>query len=370
MTVVNPIPGGGTSNALTFTINASNPKPTITELRPNSTAFGNVSGPWLVIGSNFAAGARVRWNGSNRDSYAGSSDGTVLGYYPSASDIASAGTASVSVFNPAPGGGESNSMQFTITASNPNPVLLPAYHQTQSRLHKLSVVAIMGSQFQAGARVSIGGVSVPVSSVSSNQITVTTIADSIPGTYDVMVLNPDGDGCIFKWFCLYCCNTYHSAIGSGSKIGGGNPFQLDVHGEDFTQGTVVYWGNSVSRDSYYRQLAPKGFDFDLRRDECQDGPGKGIAQRVNIFQFVALCNRDEQQPTICSGQSPACGWFNSREYPDSDHRTKLQSVSGGAVPGSDREQAGDQCDLCQPDRNRRDHASSHSWQSGCGCRCE
>src|SRR5207247_9884000 len=38
-----------------------------------------------------------------------------------ASDIASAGSAAVTVFNPSPGGGTSNSVTFTIGAANPVP---------------------------------------------------------------------------------------------------------------------------------------------------------------------------------------------------------------------------------------------------------
>jgi hypothetical protein len=254
VTIVNPSPGGGASNALTLSVSASNPKPTITSLRPNNAAVGDASGPWLVVGSNFAAGARVRWNGSNRDTYAGSSDGTVLGYYPIASDIASAGTASVTVFNPAPGGGTSNSMLFNVTASNPNPGIFSISPNTVSAAQP-SVLAIKGSLFQTGARVSIGGVIVPVSSVSPNQIIVTTIADSIPGTYDVMVLNPDGGRAVFlNGFSYTAVTPSIQQLFPDRKTEGEDPFQLDVQGEDFTQGTMVYWDGS-SRVTQYLNSA-------------------------------------------------------------------------------------------------------------------
>jgi YVTN family beta-propeller protein len=62
----------------------------------------------------------VRWNGSDRPT---TSNGTFNGLIAqiSASDIAAAGTAEVTVFNPAPGGGSSNSLTFTITTGGVDP---------------------------------------------------------------------------------------------------------------------------------------------------------------------------------------------------------------------------------------------------------
>ena len=57
----------------------------------------------------------MRWNGSDRTTtYVNSTQLTAL--IPS-SDIASAGTAYVTVYNPTPGGGTSNQVAFTINAS-------------------------------------------------------------------------------------------------------------------------------------------------------------------------------------------------------------------------------------------------------------
>jgi YVTN family beta-propeller protein len=62
----------------------------------------------------------VRWNGSDRPT---TSDGSINGLTAqiSASDIAAAGTAVVTVFNPAPGGGSSNPLTFTITTGAVDP---------------------------------------------------------------------------------------------------------------------------------------------------------------------------------------------------------------------------------------------------------
>ena len=66
-----------------------------------------------MIGQNFVASSVVRWNGSDRPTTSDAINGLVAQI--SASDIAAAGTAAVTVFNPAPGGGTSNSLTFTTT---------------------------------------------------------------------------------------------------------------------------------------------------------------------------------------------------------------------------------------------------------------
>jgi YVTN family beta-propeller protein len=62
----------------------------------------------------------VRWNGSDRPT---TSNGSINGLDAqiSASDIGAAGTAVVTVFTPAPGGGSSNSLTFTITTGAVDP---------------------------------------------------------------------------------------------------------------------------------------------------------------------------------------------------------------------------------------------------------
>jgi YVTN family beta-propeller protein len=102
----------------------SNPIPTIQVLAPSGVPAGEPSFQLLVVGpnpgSNFVTGSIVRWNGSDRPTM---SNGSINGLTAqiSASDVAAAGIATVTVFNPAPGGGSSNALTFTITAGSVNP---------------------------------------------------------------------------------------------------------------------------------------------------------------------------------------------------------------------------------------------------------
>jgi len=131
VTVTNPAPGGGTSNSLNFSITSdgssgTNPVPTIQLLSPSCAPAGEpvqleVVGPYP--GSNFVTGSLVRWNGSDRPTM---SNGSVNGLVAqiSASDVAAAGTATVTVFNPPPGGGSSNALTFTTTTGAVDPQLI------------------------------------------------------------------------------------------------------------------------------------------------------------------------------------------------------------------------------------------------------
>ncbi len=126
-TRTNPVPTG-TNPVPTGT----NPLPTISALFPSCAPAGeqfidgadnqlSVIGPYPTPAPGFVAASVVRWNGSNRPT-AGNGSVNGLTAQISASDIAAAGTAAVTVFNPGPGGGTSNSLTFTITPGAVNPL--------------------------------------------------------------------------------------------------------------------------------------------------------------------------------------------------------------------------------------------------------
>ena len=114
-----PSPGGSDPQP-----NATNPVPAITSLSPSCAPEGeqvlnpNVNGQLLVNGQNFVAGSVVRWNGNDRPTTFLSS--SQLSALISVSDISGAGTAAVTVFNPAPGG-SSDFSTFTITPGGVSP---------------------------------------------------------------------------------------------------------------------------------------------------------------------------------------------------------------------------------------------------------
>jgi 6-phosphogluconolactonase (cycloisomerase 2 family) len=122
VTVTNPTPGGGTSNMLNFAINSgTNPIPTISSLDPSCAPVGAQTFTLAVMGINFAPSSVVRWNG--KDLSTTLNGGPLVAQIP-AGDIAATGTVTVTVFNPAPGGGVSNSVTFNIVAGGVGPTSL------------------------------------------------------------------------------------------------------------------------------------------------------------------------------------------------------------------------------------------------------
>lgn len=100
----------------TFTVNqaagSSNPAPAIASLDPNTVFTGSSGFTLTVNGTGFIPSSIARWNGSDRPTTFISS--TQLRIALPATDRSLPGTASVTVSNPGPGGGISNSQTVTI----------------------------------------------------------------------------------------------------------------------------------------------------------------------------------------------------------------------------------------------------------------
>jgi hypothetical protein len=108
--------GTDTSDATitgSLTITISNPVPVITSLGQNSAVEGSGNLSIRVMGTGFSATSVVQWNGTGlTTSFLDNSD---LQAIIPAADLADEGTASITIFNPTPGGGTSNSTTFTIS---------------------------------------------------------------------------------------------------------------------------------------------------------------------------------------------------------------------------------------------------------------
>lgn len=121
ITASNPPPGGGMSLlAATFEIKPPlNPVPSISSLSPGSVLPGSSSFTLTVNGTNFVSNSVVAWNGNPRaTTYVPAQTNPATPAYLTAqilaSDVATGGSAEVTVSNPAPGGGVSPPAVFTI----------------------------------------------------------------------------------------------------------------------------------------------------------------------------------------------------------------------------------------------------------------
>ena len=101
--------------AITNPSTSSNPVPAIGLLSPSSVNTGSADLQLAVVGTNFVPGAVVQWNGADRTTTFFSS--TQLTAYIPASDLAIPGSAAITVINPTPAGGTSNTSSFSITTA-------------------------------------------------------------------------------------------------------------------------------------------------------------------------------------------------------------------------------------------------------------
>ncbi|MGH9842948.1 MAG: Kelch repeat-containing protein [Blastocatellia bacterium] len=194
--VTGPITLGKTNcpDAQTGVFTVLNPAPMLTSLSPSSVVAGGATFTLVLTGANFITGSVVRWNGGERATTFVSS--TQLNATITASDIASAGASSITVFNPAPGGGESGAVSLTIRQPNkpsqvtgvtPNPVIAGGQSFT---------LTVNGSDFVSGSTLRWDGNDRPTTFVSTTRLTAAIPATDIATAREVKitVFTPDGGG--------------------------------------------------------------------------------------------------------------------------------------------------------------------------------
>jgi hypothetical protein len=192
ITVFNPAPGGGESNALPLAVNHR--VPDIQLVQPGGVQAGNEAITLTVVGAGFSQGSVVRWNGADRPTTFVNPT-QVTAQIP-APDLATAGTAQVTVFNPAPGGGTSVARVFTV-ATRPNPVpsitaLTPSVIMAETG----ATFTVTGANFMAGSQVRVGGFAPTTTFVSATELTFSLDGSNVPnaGFAQVLVTNPAPGG--------------------------------------------------------------------------------------------------------------------------------------------------------------------------------
>ncbi len=243
ITVSNPAPGGGTSSALTFTI--SNPVPGVTRISPNSATAGGPAFTLTVTGNHFETNSVVLWNGSARSTTYVS--GTSLTAAITAADIATPGTASVSVMTPAPGGGTSGTLSFTI--KNPVPGVTSLSPSSAVAGSGAFILTVNGSNFVQGAVVQWNGSNRTTTFVNAAQVTASVAAADIAaaGTATVKVKNPapGGGASTSLKFTINNPVPVASALSPSSVVAGSATFTLTVTGSGFVSGSTVHWKASI-----------------------------------------------------------------------------------------------------------------------------
>jgi hypothetical protein len=164
----------------------TNPAPVASSLSPSTATAGGPAFMLVVNGSGFVPSSVVRWNGGTRSTTFVS--GTELQASITAADIAAAGSVPVTVVTPAPGGGTSTALTFTITAASPVATTLsPATTVAGGAAFTLTVT---GTNFSASSVVQWNGASRATTFVSSTELRAAISAGDIAlaGTAQVTVV--------------------------------------------------------------------------------------------------------------------------------------------------------------------------------------
>ncbi|MDD1652877.1 MAG: lectin like domain-containing protein, partial [Methanomicrobiales archaeon] len=239
VTVFNPTPGGGTSNAVSFAIN--NPVPAISGISPVSATAGGTGFTLTVTGTGFVPGSRVRWNGVDRTT--GFSSTTRLTATIPASDIATGSTAAVTVFTAAPGGGTSGAATFTV--NNPVPVISSTYPTSAKAGGSAFTLTVYGSGFVSGSKVRWNGADLTTTYFSKTKLTASIPASHLAtaGTAAVTVFSPAPGGGTSGAVSFPVNNPVPvlSSISPTSAQAGGPAFTLTVTGSGFVAGSRVRW---------------------------------------------------------------------------------------------------------------------------------
>jgi hypothetical protein len=175
----------------------NNPVPKIATLVPSSAP---VNGPAIKVtikGSSFLGNCTVLANNAKR-SYDRVDNGT-LTFDLASSDLAQAGTFSVEVRNPAPGGGTSASI-FQVTsgaASNPQPEFTSLTPSAAAMGSDPPSLSILGKNFLSNSTVTFAGSPHPVTTpFDAGRLTIFLQPSDLArtGTFPVVVNNPGPGG--------------------------------------------------------------------------------------------------------------------------------------------------------------------------------
>jgi hypothetical protein len=239
--VANPAPGGGVSNALPLEIRKRNPLPRIASLNPEAATAGGPGFTLIVNGTGFVPGSVVRFNGLDRQTDFGS-ENLIVAQIP-ASDIAAGGMVAVAVVNPAPGGGTSGAVQFSIT--NPAPRITSINPDAVVAGSGAQTLVLNGSGFTANSVVRFNGSEVTTVYITASQLSAQLPASAIVtgGVFPVTVFNPAPGGGTSSAFSFTVTNPAPVAVQllPNGAAAGSPSFALTVLGTGFTPASVVRW---------------------------------------------------------------------------------------------------------------------------------
>ena len=230
------------------TVDASlNPIPITTSLSPSSVLAGGPAFTLTVNGSGFRVGSAVRWNGVNRPTTFVSA--TQLQASIGATDIAAPGTADVTVFTSAPGGGASATVPLTIRG-------LPTLAVSTTSVAGGGAVTVTLTNGLGGLSDWLALAAVGAANNSYLQFiyvgqgvstrTWTVAAPATPGTYEFRLFENNGYTRLATSPAVTALPgpPVITSLSPAAAPVGGAAFTLTVDGSAFTSGSIVRWNGA------------------------------------------------------------------------------------------------------------------------------
>lgn len=260
-----------------------NPAPQISSITPGDASAGaaplvltiNCSNLSIFSGPGFTTlEATLLINDSPRQ--VNSFTATQLVTTLSASDLATAGTISVSVVNPDPAVGPSNQVPFTVTqaTSNPQPALVSASDASVPQGWPGFPLTVYGTGFVAGSVVQWGGLDRQTTAISNTELQAAIPASDLtsPGTVQVSVSNPSPGGGASNPLPIQIQTVAADAIGVIDRSDVGTdltePNRDNVFAAISADGRYVVFQSDLANPS----ANPSGVPALLLRDTCVGAP--------------------------------------------------------------------------------------------------
>lgn len=246
---------GGSYNLSTQCIGVCElPVPTLTSIAPTSALAGSATFTLTANGTNFIdvnPSTVVQWNG-NPLATTFVNSGQLTAQVPVA-DIATAGVFPITVFTPAPGGGTSSVINFSVN----NPVPTVSLISPTSTLvgGAAFTLTVMGSNFVQDSVVQWNGNALATTYVSATKLTAAVPASDLTtaGTASATVFNPTPGGGTSTPAHTFSINNPAPSLTSLSPANtpvGGPAFTLTVNGSNFIQTSTVNWNGSGRPTTY------------------------------------------------------------------------------------------------------------------------
>jgi hypothetical protein len=291
--VQTPAPGGGTSGVLSFTISApANPTPTLTSLSPTSATAGSAAFTLTVTGTQFISTSQILWNGAALTTIYVSS--TSLTAQVPASDLSSVGTVMVAVQTPAPGGGASSALTFSINQASTNLTILNiegtdlAWNPSQQKLY----VAVPSGASTNGGTVTIvdpiAGSILSAQKLSSAPSGLSVSDDSeylyavISGGSTIQrlslpALTPD-----IQWSLGTDASSGNPNLAGDIKVQPGASQTLAVSFGEYGSGSIAVYDNAIERSSVTTNIG--------------DGPGNSLQWKADGSELYAAYTISNDSP--------------------------------------------------------------------------